>query len=45
MHMDDRLIERHEVVALLFNISDIARTLERLEKLLGDDDEEEEDGG
>jgi hypothetical protein len=40
--MPDPLIERAEVVALLFNISDIASALERIERLLGEDDGEEE---
>jgi hypothetical protein len=40
--MPDSLIERGEVVALLFNVSDIAVTLTRIERLLGEDDEEEE---
>jgi hypothetical protein len=38
----DSLIEREEVVALLFNVSDIARTLARIEELLEEDDGEEE---
>lgn len=40
--MTDPLIERAEVVALLFNVSDIASALERIERLLGEDDGEEE---
>jgi hypothetical protein len=36
------LIERAEVVALLFNVSDIAVTLTNIERLLGEDDGEEE---
>jgi hypothetical protein len=40
--MPDSLIERAEVVALLFNVSDIASVLERIERLLGEDDGEEE---
>jgi hypothetical protein len=36
------MIERTEVVALLFNVSDIASALERIERLLGEDDGEEE---
>jgi len=36
------VIEREEVVALLFNVSDVARSLERIEGLLGGDDGEEE---
>jgi hypothetical protein len=41
------VIERTEVVALLFNVSDIASALERIERLLGevDGEEEEADGG
>jgi len=38
----DPLIERAEVVALIFNVSDIAVTLERIERLLEEDDGEEE---
>jgi hypothetical protein len=38
----DPLIERAEVVALLFNVSDIAVTLTKIERLLGEDDGEEE---
>jgi len=40
--MPDPLIEREEVVALLFNVSDIASALERIERLLEEDDGEEE---
>ncbi|MEP7335420.1 MAG: hypothetical protein ABI717_06530 [Actinomycetota bacterium] len=40
--MPDPVIEREEVVALLFNMSDAARSLERIELLLGGDDGEEE---
>jgi hypothetical protein len=37
------LISREEIVALLFNVSDVARSLERIEILMeGDDGEEEE---
>ena len=44
--MTELLIERDEIVALLFNVSDIAVTLSRIERLLEDDDEAEEaDGG
>jgi hypothetical protein len=40
------LIEREEVVALLFNVSDITVMLARIERLLeGDDGEEEADEG
>jgi hypothetical protein len=40
--MPDRPVERAEVVALLFNVSDIAVTLTKIERLLGGDDGEEE---
>ena len=40
--MPEPLIERVEVVALLFNASDIAVTLTNIERLLGEDDGEEE---
>ena len=40
--MPDPLIEREEVVALLFNVSDIASALARIERPLGEDDGEEE---
>jgi hypothetical protein len=36
------VIERAEVVALLFNVSDIAVTLTSIERLLEEDDGEEE---
>ena len=36
------VIERDEVVALLFNVGDIALALERIERLLGGDGGEEE---
>jgi hypothetical protein len=36
------VINRAEAAALLFNVSDIARSVERIEALLGGDDEEEE---
>jgi hypothetical protein len=40
------VIERTEVNALLFNVSDIVSALERIERLRGEDDgEEEADGG
>ena len=42
LRVSDRLIDRGEVVALLFNVSDIALTLERIEQLLEEDDGEEE---
>jgi hypothetical protein len=40
--MPDPVIERAEVVALLFNVSDIAAVLKSIERLLGGEDEEEE---
>jgi hypothetical protein len=43
--MEEPLIERAEIVALLFNVSDIASSLARIERLLGEDDGEEETDG
>ena len=40
--MADTVIERDEVVALLFNVSDIAHALARIERLLEEDGGEEE---
>jgi hypothetical protein len=40
--MADSPIERAEVVALLFNVSDIAVTLTNIERPLGENDGEEE---
>jgi hypothetical protein len=40
--VSELLIQRDEVVALLFNVSDIAVTLTKIERLLGRGDEEEE---
>ena len=40
--MEETLIAREEVVGLLFNVSDIAHSLARIEILLGGDDGEEE---
>jgi hypothetical protein len=40
--IEEELIYREEVVTLLFNVSDMARSLERLEVLLGGDDGDEE---
>ena len=40
--MPEHLIERAEVIALLFNVSDIAVTLTEIERHLGGDDGEEE---
>ncbi len=41
--MDESLIERAEVVALLFNVSDIHMTLLRVEALLQEDEGEAEE--
>jgi hypothetical protein len=38
----EELIERGEVVGLLFTVSDISATLSRIEELLEDDGEAEE---
>jgi hypothetical protein len=43
--VEEPVIERAEVVALLFNVSDIASSLDRIEQLLGEDDGEEEADG
>jgi hypothetical protein len=43
--MSEPLIERDEIVALLFNVSDIAVTLVQIKALLEDDGEEEADAG
>jgi hypothetical protein len=43
--VDGELITRSEVVALLFKVSDIAESLERIEKLLEEDDDGEADEG
>jgi hypothetical protein len=40
--MREPLIDRGEIVALLFNVSDVAATLARIERLLEEDDGEEE---
>lgn len=40
--MSESLIERSEVVALLFNVSDIAAAITNIEQLLLEDDGEEE---
>jgi hypothetical protein len=37
------VINRAEAAALLFNVSDIARSVERIEAILGGVDEEEEE--
>jgi hypothetical protein len=41
--IEEEVISRDEVVALLFNVSDVARALERIEALIGGDDAEEEE--
>lgn len=41
--MDELLLNRDEVVALLFNVSDIAESLEQIERLLEEDDDGEEE--
>ena len=40
--MPEPLIDRDEIVALLFNVSDILASLASIERLLGGDDGEEE---
>jgi hypothetical protein len=40
--MTDPVIDREEVVALLFNVSDIAVAVMKIEQLLGGEDGEEE---
>jgi hypothetical protein len=42
LRVDDAIIDRDEVVALLFNVSDIAVALWRILRLLEGDDGEEE---
>ncbi len=41
--VSEPVIERGEVVALLFNVSDIAKSLSYIEQLLEDDNGEEAD--
>jgi hypothetical protein len=41
--VDEELISRGEVAALLFNVSDSAQSLRNIEALLGEDDGEEEE--
>jgi hypothetical protein len=43
--MGESTVYREEIVALLFNVSSILRTLERIETLLEDADDGEEDEG
>jgi hypothetical protein len=45
LRVDEPVVERAEVVALLFNVSDTASSLDRIEQLLGEDDGEEEADG
>ena len=41
--MPEQLITRDELVALLFKVSDIAASLQRIEALLQEDGEEEDE--
>jgi hypothetical protein len=41
-HVAEPLIERDEIVALLFNVSDIVARLANIERLLEEDDGQEE---
>lgn len=41
--MAEPVIDRTEVVALLFNVSDIAMTLAQIERLLKEEDDGEEE--
>jgi hypothetical protein len=43
--MSEPLIDRDEIVALLFNVSDLVAILSRIERLLFYDGEEEADEG
>jgi hypothetical protein len=43
--IEEAVITREEVVALLFNVSDMAASLARIERLLEEDDGEEDDTG
>jgi hypothetical protein len=40
--VEDELIYREEIASLLFNVSDIAMSLARIENILGGDEDEEE---
>jgi len=40
--MSEPLIAREEIVALLFNVSDVVAILARIERMLEEDDGEEE---
>lgn len=44
-HVDDPTVRRDEIVALLFNVSDIAESLFRIEGLLKEGEDEEDDEG
>jgi hypothetical protein len=41
--VDEELISRSEIVAFLFTISDMARSVERIEWILGGEDDGEEE--
>jgi hypothetical protein len=41
--VEEAIVSRDEVVALLFNVSDVAESLKRIEILIGGDDGEEEE--
>lgn len=41
--MGEPLVERDEIVALLFNVSDIARSVDTIVSLLREDDDGEEE--
>jgi hypothetical protein len=43
VRVDEKVISRDEVVALLFNVSDMVVSLEAIEALLGGDDEPQEE--
>lgn len=43
--MDEPVIDRGEVVGLLFGVTEIVHSLKRIEELLEDDDGEEEADG
>jgi hypothetical protein len=43
--IDESVVTREEVVALLFAVNDISATLVRIERLLEEDDGEEDDAG
>jgi len=43
--VEEEIISRDETVGLLFKVNDIAETLLRIERLLGDNGGEQEDEG